>query len=230
MATARSAIGRVRPGRGAVGGADRPPPVPGPHRLRDHAERAGAAHPAALDPAPRYSHAARLHRGAGAGARSPNAATPAPGRWPTSWRRWCRTCATAATPSPSLLDELFGREENSVQITPPHLPAVDVNALGTLTSKPTAPTKDDRKPGRIRRRQRAARRRRMVWAASAAAAAVLGLLGMLAGGLIGCGRRLGSRSGGDADAAGAPQPLITPGPGDQPRPVPRDTPRSSIQR
>ncbi len=88
---------------------------------------------------------------------------------------------------PQLLAELFGREENSVQITPPHLPAVDVNALGTLTSKPTAPTKDDRKPGRIRRRQRAARRRRMVWAASAAAAAVLGLLGMLAGGLIGAG-------------------------------------------
>jgi serine/threonine protein kinase len=86
---------------------------------------------------------------------------------------------------PQLLAELFGREENSVQITPPHLPAVDVNALGTLTSKPTAPTKDDRKPGRIRRRQRAARRRRMLWAASAAAAAVLGLLGMLAGGLIG---------------------------------------------
>jgi eukaryotic-like serine/threonine-protein kinase len=90
---------------------------------------------------------------------------------------------------PQLLAELFGREENSVQITPPHLPAVDVNALGTLTSKPTAPTKEDRKPGRLSlsRRRRAARRRRMVWAASAAAAAVLGLLGMLAGGLIGAG-------------------------------------------
>ena len=38
---------------------------------------------------------------------------------------------------PRLLTELFGREENSVQITPPQLPAVDINALGTVASRPT---------------------------------------------------------------------------------------------
>jgi serine/threonine protein kinase len=38
---------------------------------------------------------------------------------------------------PELLTRLFGREENSVQITPPHLPAVDINALGTIASRST---------------------------------------------------------------------------------------------
>ena len=36
---------------------------------------------------------------------------------------------------PRLLETLFGREENSVQITPPQLPAVDVNAIGTIGSR-----------------------------------------------------------------------------------------------
>jgi ferric-dicitrate binding protein FerR (iron transport regulator) len=36
-----------------------------------------------------------------------------------------------------LLTELFGREENSVQITPPQLPAIDINALGTVASRST---------------------------------------------------------------------------------------------
>ena len=92
---------------------------------------------------------------------------------------------------PQLLDELFGREENSVQITPPHLPAIDANALGnavaTAASTPSAPTRDDRKRRRRSTKQRAVkRRRRVVWAASAAAAAVgIGLLGLLAGGVFG---------------------------------------------
>jgi serine/threonine protein kinase len=38
---------------------------------------------------------------------------------------------------PGLLTELFGREENSVQITPPQLPAIDINALGTVASRST---------------------------------------------------------------------------------------------
>jgi eukaryotic-like serine/threonine-protein kinase len=38
---------------------------------------------------------------------------------------------------PSLLNDLFGREENTVQITPPQLPAVDINALGTIASRAT---------------------------------------------------------------------------------------------
>ena len=89
-----------------------------------------------------------------------------------------------------MLEELFGREENSVQITPPHLPAIDANALGTISSvvsTPSAPTKDDRKRRRRSGRQAAVgkgRRRRMVWAATATAAAVLGLLGLLAGGFL----------------------------------------------
>jgi serine/threonine protein kinase len=91
---------------------------------------------------------------------------------------------------PHLLDELFGREENSVQITPPHLPAIDANALGNAVSSvssPSAPTRDDRKRRRRSGKQRAVkRRRRVVWAASATAAAVvLGLLGLLAGGVFG---------------------------------------------
>jgi serine/threonine protein kinase len=91
---------------------------------------------------------------------------------------------------PQLLEELFGREENSVQITPPHLPAIDANALGMISSvasTPSLPTKDDRKRRRRSGRQQAVRkgrRRRMVWAATAAAAAVLGLLGLLAGGFV----------------------------------------------
>ncbi len=38
---------------------------------------------------------------------------------------------------PHLLEGLFGREENTVTLTPPQLPAVDINALGTMGSRST---------------------------------------------------------------------------------------------
>jgi serine/threonine protein kinase len=76
---------------------------------------------------------------------------------------------------PRVLEELFGRQENSVQITPPHLPAVDMNALGTWS---TVSNKDDRR----RRRGRSARRKRRRQVVLAASAAVLSLLSLLAGG------------------------------------------------
>ena len=101
-----------------------------------------------------------------------------------------------------------------MQITPPHLPAIDANALGNAVSSastPSAPTKDDRKRRRRSGKQRAVkRRRRVVWAASATAAAVaLGLLGLLAGGVLGdlASRRRPGPARGDADPAGVPQPL-----------------------
>jgi eukaryotic-like serine/threonine-protein kinase len=73
---------------------------------------------------------------------------------------------------PRVLEEMFGREENAVQITPPHLPAVDINVIGTWSV-----TRDGR---RRRRRSPVARRRRRV---ALAATAALGLLTLLAGGL-----------------------------------------------
>ena len=99
---------------------------------------------------------------------------------------------------PGLLDKLFGHEENSVQFTPPHLPAVDDSALATPPSR-SATRKGNggipaQRPGAgmgtgIRRR-----RRRF---ALATTAALLGVLSLLAGGLW-----LESRS---AEAALEPQ-------------------------
>jgi eukaryotic-like serine/threonine-protein kinase len=87
---------------------------------------------------------------------------------------------------PGLLDSLFGHEENSVQITPPHLPAVDINALNTWSSRKS--TKGD-KPNRALAPRNGAgvgtgvRRRRRRRFALATTAALLGLLSLLAGGL-----------------------------------------------
>jgi hypothetical protein len=39
---------------------------------------------------------------------------------------------------PRLLEQLFGREENTVQLTPPQLPAVDINALGGINGSSQA--------------------------------------------------------------------------------------------
>jgi serine/threonine protein kinase len=89
---------------------------------------------------------------------------------------------------PRMLESLFGPEQNSVQITPPHLPALDMNALGTWSSR--SPTKDDRKrrsrggPAAMGGTGLRRRRRRFALAATAATAAVLGLLAVLAGDFI----------------------------------------------
>jgi serine/threonine protein kinase len=96
---------------------------------------------------------------------------------------------------PTLLAELFGREENSVHITPPHLPAVDVNALGTWSA--SSATQDERKG----RPAIPAVRRKVMWAATAA---VLGLLGLLVGG------RLSQRQASAADPASGPSAMRTP--------------------
>jgi hypothetical protein len=45
---------------------------------------------------------------------------------------------------PHLLADLFGREENTVQLTPPQLPAVDINALGGMGTSASHSTKRDR--------------------------------------------------------------------------------------
>jgi serine/threonine protein kinase len=49
---------------------------------------------------------------------------------------------------PGLLESLFGREENSVQLTPPQLPAVDINAIPARTSQGSLPTQPDPVPAR----------------------------------------------------------------------------------
>ena len=88
---------------------------------------------------------------------------------------------------PGLLERLFGREENSVQITPPQLPSIDMNAINSLTSQASMPTQPDPKPRAARPRRsptgqawRLERRHQIV---AVAIAAALGTLAFGLGGL-----------------------------------------------
>jgi hypothetical protein len=74
---------------------------------------------------------------------------------------------------PRLLDTLFGREENTVQLTPPQLPAVDANALGGMVTSVSRSTKRDRaaRPAGLSRRQQVM----MIGAAAVLGALAFGL-------------------------------------------------------
>jgi eukaryotic-like serine/threonine-protein kinase len=95
---------------------------------------------------------------------------------------------------PRMLDGLFGEEDNSVRLTPPHLPTVDLSALPSWPSQPIT-RKEGRKPSvhaqpaveaapttTVTTTARQRRRRKL---AMLTTAAVVSLLSLLLGGLWG---------------------------------------------